>query len=64
LPPWEGSVTWRGGVATLPGGETKPMRGKGVDDVGWVDVNLIGPKNKENLCGRFSCYMGGEDLKQ
>jgi hypothetical protein len=30
--------------------------GKGGDDVSWVDVNLTGTKNEENLRSRFSCY--------
>jgi hypothetical protein len=29
---------------------------KGGDDVNWADMNLIEPKNKENLGDRFSCY--------
>jgi hypothetical protein len=36
--------------------EAAPGRGKGGDDASWADVNLIGPKNKENPCGRFNCY--------
>jgi hypothetical protein len=36
--------------------EAAPDRGKKGDDVGWVDVNLIGPKNKENSHGRFNGY--------
>jgi hypothetical protein len=31
-------------------------RGKGGDDAGWAEANLTGPKNKENLRGRFSYY--------
>jgi hypothetical protein len=42
--------------ATLAGGETAPQRGKGGDDASWADVNLTGPKNKENPHGRFSYY--------
>jgi hypothetical protein len=38
------------------GGEAAPEREKEEDDVSWTDVNLIGPKNKGNLCERFSCY--------
>jgi hypothetical protein len=56
LAPWKGSVTWRGGVVTSAGGEVTPGREKGGDDDSCVDANLIGPKNKENPCGRFSCY--------
>jgi hypothetical protein len=37
-------------------GEAAPGRGKGQDDVGWVDANLTGPKNEENSHGRFSCF--------
>jgi hypothetical protein len=38
------------------GGEAAPKRGKEGDDASWADVNLTGPKNKENSRGRFSCY--------
>jgi hypothetical protein len=39
--------------------------GKGRRYVSWFDVNLTGPKNKENTCDRFSWYkwMNDEDLK-
>jgi hypothetical protein len=37
-------------------GETASGRGKGGDDTGWADVNLIGPKNKKNSRGRFNWY--------
>jgi hypothetical protein len=37
-----------GGVLTSAGGKTAPERGKGRDDASWTNVNLIGPKNKEN----------------
>jgi hypothetical protein len=40
-------VTRRGGVMTSAGEETTPGRGKEVDDVSWVDMNLIGLKNEE-----------------
>jgi hypothetical protein len=29
---------------------------KGGGDVNWAGVNLTGPKNKENICGRFRYY--------
>jgi hypothetical protein len=48
LAPWEGSVTQRGGVVTLAGGEAAPGREKRGDDASWGDVNLTRPKNKEN----------------
>jgi hypothetical protein len=41
---------------TLARGEMAPRRGKGGDDISWADVNLTGPKNKENSRGEFSCY--------
>jgi hypothetical protein len=44
------------GVATSTGGEVAPERGKGVDDVSWVDVNLTKLKNKEYSRGPFSCF--------
>jgi hypothetical protein len=47
-------VTRRVGVATSPRGETAPGRGKEGDDVNWTDVNLNGPKNKENSHGQFN----------
>jgi hypothetical protein len=31
-----------------------PERGKGGNDTNWTDTNLAGPKNKENICGRFN----------
>jgi hypothetical protein len=34
-------------VVASAGGEAAPERGKGVDDVSWVDVNLIYPKTKK-----------------
>jgi hypothetical protein len=43
------SVTRRGGTVTSAEGEAAPGRGKGGDDASWADVNLIGPKNEENL---------------
>jgi hypothetical protein len=49
-------VTRRGGVTMSVRGEAALDRGKGGDDVGWADVNLTGPKNKENTHDRFSCY--------
>jgi hypothetical protein len=56
LAPWEGSVTRRNGMATSAGGEVTPMMGKEGDDASWADMNLTGPKNKENSHPRFSCY--------
>jgi hypothetical protein len=44
-------VIRRGGVTTSCGGETVPERKKGGDNVIWTDVNLTGPKNKENSHG-------------
>jgi hypothetical protein len=38
----------RGDVMTSAGGEVTPRRGKGGDNGSWVEVNLTGPKNKEN----------------
>jgi hypothetical protein len=38
------------------GGEVAPRRGKRGDDISWADVNLTGPKNKENSHGRFNWY--------
>jgi hypothetical protein len=49
-------VTRHSGVATSIGGEAAPGRGKGGDDVSWIDANLTEPKNEENSRGRFSCY--------
>jgi hypothetical protein len=49
-------VIWHGGMATSAGGEAAPERGKGEDNTSWTDVNLIGPKNKENPHDQFSCY--------
>jgi hypothetical protein len=53
---WEGRVTRCGVVATSARGDATPRRGKGVDDVSWVDTNLTGSKNEGNACGRFSCF--------
>jgi hypothetical protein len=49
-------VTRCGGVMTSAGGDATLRKEKRGDDVSWADTNLIGPKNKENLCGRFSWY--------
>jgi hypothetical protein len=49
-------VTQRGGMATSAGGEAAPGTRKGGDNASWDDVNLTWPKNKENICGRFSWY--------
>jgi hypothetical protein len=40
----------------LTKGEATSRRGKGGDDVNRADVNLTGPKIKENACSRFRCY--------
>jgi hypothetical protein len=56
LASWEESVTRRNGMATSVEGEAALRREKRGDDVSWADVNLNGLKNKENACGRFSCY--------
>jgi hypothetical protein len=56
LAPWKESTTQRCCVATSVRGEVTPGREKGGDDDSCVDANLIGPKNKENPSGRFSCY--------
>jgi hypothetical protein len=40
------------------GGEVMSRMGKGEDDTSWADVNLTGPKNKENTRGRrFKAMM-------
>jgi hypothetical protein len=49
-------VTQHGSVKTSARGEVAPGRGKEGDDASWADVNLTGPKNEENPCGRFSWY--------
>jgi hypothetical protein len=49
-------VTRCGGVMTSAEGDATPRRGKRGDDDSWTDTNLIGPKNKENLCDQFSWY--------
>jgi hypothetical protein len=36
LAPWEGSMTWRSGVATSVGGEAASGRGKGGDNTSWM----------------------------
>jgi hypothetical protein len=41
---WEGNVTWRSRVAASARGEAALGRGKGGDDVSWVDMNLTKPK--------------------
>jgi hypothetical protein len=41
-------VTRCSGVTTSAEGEVALERGKGGDDTNWADVNLTGPKNKEN----------------
>jgi hypothetical protein len=47
----KGSVTRRDGVTTLARGKAAPEREKGGDDASWIDTDLTGPKNKENLGG-------------
>jgi hypothetical protein len=49
-------VTRHSGMTMSARGEAAPERGKGKDDISWVDVNLTRTKNKENSCGRFNCY--------
>jgi hypothetical protein len=41
-------VAWHGGVTMSARVEAAPEKGKRGDDTNWADVNLIGPKNKEN----------------
>jgi hypothetical protein len=53
---WEGSVTRCDGVATSTGGEPASGRGKGGDDVSWVDVNPTRPKNDKNQPCQFNFY--------
>jgi hypothetical protein len=43
-------------MMTSTRGEVVPGRRKGGDDVSWADVNLAGPKNKENSYDQFSWY--------
>jgi hypothetical protein len=49
-------MTQCGGVATSVGGEAAPGRGKGGDDISWVNANLTEPKNRKNQRGQFSCF--------
>jgi hypothetical protein len=49
-------VTWHSGMVTSAEEEESSERENGGDDTSWVDVNLTGPKNKENLYGQFGCY--------
>jgi hypothetical protein len=56
LAQWEGSVTRNNGVTTSARGEAAPRRGKGGDDASWVDANLTGSKNEENLRDQFGWY--------
>jgi hypothetical protein len=49
-------MTWCDGMVMSTGGESAPKRGNGGDDVSWDDVNVTGPKNKENQHGQFSYY--------
>jgi hypothetical protein len=56
IAPWEGSMTWCGGVTASTGWEATPGRGKRGDDTSCADVNFTGTKNEENSCARFSCY--------
>jgi hypothetical protein len=46
----------RDGMMTSVRGEAPLRRGKGEYDASWIDMNLIGLKNEENLCGRFNYY--------
>jgi hypothetical protein len=54
LAQWEGSMTWRGGVTTLAGGEAAPGRRKGGDDASLADTNHTRLKNEENSRCRFN----------
>jgi hypothetical protein len=56
LTPWKGSVARHSSVATSAGGEAAPGRGKRGDNANWIDANLTGLKNEENLGGQFCCY--------
>jgi hypothetical protein len=56
LTSWKDSVTRRDDVMTSTKGEATPGSEKGGNNVSWADTNFIGPKNKENSHGRFSCY--------
>jgi hypothetical protein len=47
----------RGGMMMSAEGEAVPRRGKGGDNISWVDVNLTRLKNEENSCGRSSWYI-------
>jgi hypothetical protein len=47
-------VIWRDGVTTSTEGEMASGRGNGGEDASWADTNFTGPKNEENLRGRFS----------
>jgi hypothetical protein len=47
LAPWEGSVTRRDGVTTSTGEEVALMTGKGGDNIGWTDTNLLGQKMRK-----------------
>jgi hypothetical protein len=46
-------VTRCGSVTMSTGGEAAPGREKGGDNASWTDVNLTGPKYKENPHGQF-----------
>jgi hypothetical protein len=49
-------VTRHDGVVTSAEGEAAPRREKEEVTLVLADTNLIGLKNEENSCGRFSCY--------
>jgi hypothetical protein len=40
-------MTQHDSVSTSVGGETTPERGKGGDDVNYIDMDLTGPKSEE-----------------
>ncbi len=47
MAPWEGSMTWCGGVATSAKGEVAPRREKRPHYASWTETNLIGLKIKK-----------------
>jgi hypothetical protein len=52
-------MTRHSGMATSAGGEAVPGRGKGGDNAGWADVNLIGRKMKKNHAIDLAVVNGG-----
>jgi hypothetical protein len=49
-------MTQRDNVMMSIGGEVTLERRNGGDDTNWADTNFTEPKNKENICGRFSWF--------